>query len=401
MPKLTKRIVDATRPAAKDLWLWDSEVRGFGLRVKPSGVKSYLVQYRNTHGATRRLTIGKHGVVTPNEARRRARQLLGDVERGADPSAERKAARVAPDMSAMIDKYLDEHVSVHNKPATATEFRRICDVVIRPAFGQKKVADISYEDIKRLHRNLSGTPRQANIVVAILSKMFNLAEAWVARPDGSNPCRHVKRYAENKRERFLSEAELGRVGETLRTMEIEQRLSPIVINAIKLLALTGCRLGEVLALRWKNVDFERGVLVLPDTKTGKREHAVGALALAFLGNLERVAGLTLGVLRNRSAASIAERAHGKRAWQKVHKAAGVEDVRLHDLRHIIGTYAGQTGANAFLVRDKMGHKTVAMTGRYANRYDNPLRELSDVVEDRIAAALEGNSGVVVHLKKGG
>ena len=224
MPKLTKPIVDAIEPGEKDVWRWDDELRGFGMRVKPSGVKSYMIQYRNQHGATRRLTIGRHGMLTPDQARKEARQLLAEIGRGEDPSARQMADRAAPTMSDLLDRYLEEHVWVHNRPTTRLEVERLVRRHIRPAFGHMKAAAVSRSDVMKLHGSMKGTARQANFVLSVLSKLFNLAEAWEIRPDGSNPCRHVQRYKENKRERFLSDAELASVHHVMRTMEEQQTI---------------------------------------------------------------------------------------------------------------------------------------------------------------------------------
>jgi integrase len=383
---LTKRTVDNVKPGNKDVWLWDAELPGFGLRVKPSGNKSYLIQYRNVHGATRRFTIGKHGVMTPDEARREARVLLADVERGSDPSANRKAIRGAPDVSSLIARYLDEHVCVHNKPSTARDAERICRKVIAPALGHKKVADVQRADVAHLHQRLSSTPRQANVVLAVLSKMFNLAELWGLRSEGSNPCRHLRRYPERRRERYLSDEELARVGRVMSEMQAAGEISQVVADAIRLLALTGCRLGEILNLQWEDVNLDKGLIKLRDAKTGSRQHVIGTHAIELISALPRIAGSPWLFCGTR----VSDRLRNERlekAWQASRVFARVEDVRLHDLRHTVGTFAGQAGANAFLIRDKLGHKTIAMTGRYVNRDDNPLRVLSNTIETRIAAAM--------------
>ena len=446
MPKLTKRVVEGIKSGAKDIFVWDNELPGYGLRVKPSGIRSYVAQYRNAQGRSRRLTIGRHGVLTADEARAEARQVLALAERGKDPAAERQASLRAPTVSELCDRYLTEHVAVHNRPSTQEEFRRIVEKQIRPALGTLKAEGVTRVDVTKLHRSMGDTPRQANHTLSVLSKMFSLAEIWGLRPDGSNPCRRIKRYPEVTRERFLSEEELSGLGEALDQAEREQTEMPGVILAIRLLALTGCRLGEILGLKWEHVDFEGGVFRLPDAKAGARIHSVGALVLALLADIPRskdrpwvVHGKLADQPLSKGRLEIAWRRLRKKAtvklWEKDEAAlaligrlregrkresaigeieaaakrenialsGGLKDVRMHDLRHTVGTYAGQAGANAFLVRDKLGHKTLAMTGRYVNRDADPLRELSDRVESRIEAAMRGSDaegGTVVPLRPG-
>ncbi len=400
MTRLTKRIVDAIEPAEKDIWKWDNELPGFGVRVKPSGVKSYLIQYRNRQGATRRRTIARHGVLTADQARSEARQLLASVGRGDDPSAVRKAERLAPTMSDLLDRYLSEHVQIHNRPSTIEDVQRMVRLYIRPSLGHMKAAAVSRSDVMKLHGAMKDKPRRANNVLSVLSKAFNLAEAWEIRPDGTNPCRHVHRYKENKRERFLSDSELASIHQVMRAMEEEQSVPTVVLNAIRLLALTGCRLGEIRQLRWEDVDFECACLSLPDSKTGPRQHGVGAHSLALLASLPRTEG-SPWVFCGTDPSAALRKERLEKAWQKIRAAAGIEDIRLHDLRHTVGTYAGQTGANSFLVRDKLGHKTTALTDRYVNRDASPLRKLSDQVEDRIAAATASvETAKVVPFRKG-
>ena len=314
------------------------------------------------------------------------------VATGVDPAAERETYRKAPTVAQLCDRYVAQHVAEHNKPSTEKEFRRLVEKRIKPALGRLKAVDVTRQHVIKLHRGMRATPRQANQTLAVLSKLFNLAEFWGARPDGSNPCRHIKRYAEGRRERFLSEDELSWLGTALADAEGAATERPGVINAIRLLALTGCRLGEILGLRWNDVDFGTGALYIRDAKAGGRVQTIGAPALALLDDMPRAGEW---VVFSTSADRPLPVSTIENAWARLRKRAGLSDVRIHDLRHTVGTYAAQAGANAFLVRDKLGHKTLSMTGRYVGRDAAPLRVLSDKVERRIAAALAGDPGEIV------
>jgi len=216
---------------------------------------------------------------------------------------------------------------------------------------------------------------------------MNVAEGWGLRGDNSNPCRLIRRYPENVRDRFLSELELERLGAELEDREVKQLTLPGAILCIRLLALTGCRLSEICTLRWEYVDLEAGALFLPDTKTGARAHVIGKEAIKLLEETpiqDRVKWVVTGN-DPEEALSVGT---VQKAWAKIRERAGINDVRMHDLRHTVGTYAGQTGANAFLIRDKLGHRTIAMTSRYVSRDIVPLRRLSDEIEERVAAAMK-------------
>jgi len=388
MTKLTKRAVEALKPMERDVVVWDDELPGFGVRVKASGVKSYIFQYRNSDSRSKRATIGRHGAMTADQARKQALQLKARVAIGTDPVTEKTIARKAPKVNELLDRYLNEHVRLHNKPKTQADVTLLINNHIRPAIGNLKVAGVTRNDIVKLHRNMSGTPRQANLVLSIISKAFNLAEVWNWRADATNPTRLVKRYPENKRERFLSNDELKVLGTTLRKAELEQTEQSNIIATIRLLALTGCRLSEILTLKWAYIDFQSGTLNLPDAKAGARSQPLAAPALEILAALPRIDGVAWA-LPNKMGAGPIDKSNMERAWRRIRKKAGLEDVRLHDLRHTVGTIAGASGANAFMVRDLLGHKTLTMTGRYVSRDEDPQKTLVNQVANHIDAAMSG------------
>jgi hypothetical protein len=230
--------------------VWDDELPGFGLRVFPSGRKTFFVQYRaRGESRTRRYVLGPYGVLTPAEARDLATQVLADVRKGGDPSEARRIEARAPTVGDLCTRYLTDYADGRKKARSVAEDRRLIEEFVKAALGRRKVRAVTRLEIVRLHNSLQETPYQANRVLAVVSRMFNLAERWGLRPGGSNPVRHVDRFAERKRERFLSEAELARLGKALADAEQAQtetrdhRRDPALV-------FTGCRLGEILRLRW-------------------------------------------------------------------------------------------------------------------------------------------------------
>src|SRR5215469_9032598 len=327
--KITKRAVDALKPASNgaEAVIWDTEVKGFGVRAQRGGSKSYIVHYRAGIGRgapLRKLTIGKHGSPwTPETARKEARRLLGLVEGGADPAAAKIARKEAPTVADLVERFFAEHAQAKRKASTALVYRQLLDRVVLPALGKRKVVDITRADIAKFHHENRAAPYQANVIRAMLSKMFNLAEVWGLRPDGSNPCRHVEKFRERKRERMLSPAELARLGDALAAFEG----SPYAVAAVKLLVFTGARLGEVLGLRWEWIDFERGEARLPDSKTGAKTLHLPPPALEVLAGLPHLEGNPYVLGARRSTTFI------EKPWRVIRKVAGLTDVRLHDLRH--------------------------------------------------------------------
>jgi len=287
--KLTEKRIRELKPAERERFEWDDELPGFGVRVQPSGATSYVLRYRIGGGrgsSQRRSSIGKPGVISLHEARSIARDHLAAVARGADPFGERQARRDAPTANALFDRFLDEHVATKSD-RTQREYRRLIDRHLRPAFGTRKIADIGIDEVERLHRSMNDTPTMANRVLAVASSAFTFAERRRMRPAGSNPCRLIQRNREEERTRVFSGGELSAIGAALVQVESDGA-NPGAVLAIRLAALLGFRITEICSMRWENISFERGIVILPKTKTGRAEHAMPTAALAMLSDVPRI-----------------------------------------------------------------------------------------------------------------
>src|SRR5262249_12315997 len=325
--KITKRTVDQLAPSSRDVLLGDKEVKGFGLRCRSSGAKHYVLKMR-VGGRQRWITIGRHGSLwTPDTARREALRLLGLRAAGQDPAMDRDRQKGAITIAELGARFLQEDVSQHCKPRTAYEYRRAVQLFIEPALGCHRVSDLLRADVAQFHHDLRDRPYQANRALGVLSKMMNLAEAWGLRPDGSNPCRHAKKYREDKRERYLTKEELQRLGAVLADAQTKAIESPFAIAAIGLLVLTGARLTGILNLRWECGDLENEVLRLADSKTGAKLIYLNAAAINLLRTMPRMSG---------NPYVIAGKNHGARLinlqkpWRRIRAKANLADVRIHD-----------------------------------------------------------------------
>lgn len=381
--KLTKRAVEAAKPVDRDIILWDNELKGFGCKITPKGKRVYFAYYRTREGRQRRPTIGVHGATTCEKARETAREWLAD--RDSDPSGERQARKDAPIVAEFARRYMEQHAETKKRAKSVDNDRRMLDRFILPAFGNRKLAEVTREDVWKLHHRLEGTPYQANRVLALISKMFNLAERWGLRPDGTNPCKHVARYRERKRGRFLSEAELARLSQVLAEAEQTCTETPVVIAAIRLLLFTGARLSEILTLGWEHVDVEGECLRLPDSKTGPKVVYLPPAALEILAGLEHhednpyvIAGAKLGK----------HLINLQKPWSRIRAKAGLDDVRIHDLRHSFASMAVAGGLSLPVIGALLGHTQPATTARYAHLADDPLKRAANLTGARIAAAMK-------------
>ena len=275
---------------------------------------------------------------------------------------------------------MEEYVPARCKPDTAHSYETSLRRHVLPRLGSRRVAEVSRGDVAALHHAMRATPYAANRMLGILSAMFTAAELWGLRPDGSNPCRHVKRFREQPRERFLSDAEYRRLGVALREAEHEGTVAAPAVAAIRLLMLTGCRLSEIMTLRWEYVALEAAELRLPDSKTGAKVVHLGAPAVAVLSGIARGEGNPWVITGRRPGSRLASLHY---PWGRIRKRAGLDDVRLHDLRHSFASGGLLVGEGLPVIGKLLGHSQVQTTARYAHLADAPVKAAADRIASRI------------------
>ena len=384
--KLTKRVVEGVSPAERDVLVWDTELPGFGCKVTPKGRRSYLLYYRTADGRQRKPALGTHGALTCEQARDMARRMLAQVVSGGDPQGEKREGRAAPTIAELAERYLAEHAATKKRASSARMDKLNLRVHVLPALGQLRVKDVSRADVAQLHHAMRSTPGAANRVLALLSKMFNLAERWGLRPDHTNPCRHVQRYAERKMERFLSPEEMARLVAALAEAEQDGTETPSVVGAIRLLAFTGGRLGEILGLRWEHVDSANGCLRLPTSKTGRKVIVLNQAASEQLQKLSANASEDSPWVIEGAKAGAAL-VNLQKPWHRICLKAGLESVRLHDLRHSFASAAVAGGLSLPVIGALLGHQHPATTARYAHLAADPLKAAAELVGARLRPAV--------------
>ena len=284
-------------------------------------------------------------------------------------------------MADLARRFLDEYVPGHIKPSTAELYRSIIETRILPRLGKRRVIDIGKSDAVALHHDMRTVPSHANRTLSVLSRMLTLAELWEMRPEGVNPCRYVKKYPERKRERFLTDDEYRRLGAALRDAELEGFISPSAIAAIRLLMLTGCRSGEILSLRWEHVDLERGELRLPDSKTGAKVVHLGEPAIDMLRRIPRRED-SPWVLPSFKRGMHLAFLHGP--WHRILEHAGIQNLRIHDLRHSFASGGLLVGESLPMIGKLLGHNKVQTTARYAHLANDPVKSAANRIATRIA-----------------
>ncbi|MBX9804550.1 MAG: site-specific integrase [Alphaproteobacteria bacterium] len=377
--KLTKWVVESIKPdKSEELLVWDSEIRGFGVRVYPTGRKTYFVQYRNEFFRTRRKKIGVHGAVTAEQAREIAKGLLGDVAKGGDPSQEVQARRIKPSFADLAKEYLEFYAKTNKRPKSYREDEKMLEGIILKRWADKKVEELTAQDIQHLHHELKDTPYMANRVRALLSKMLNIAIQWKWRTD--NPVNGVQKYQEQKRNRWLDEVELEKLWGSLESYHNQN-----VANAIWLLVLTGSRRGEVLSATWDQFDLEKGIWTKPahTTKQNRMEHLpLSSQVITLLKGMKEISRddhLFPGRVHGKSLQDI------KKAWKTIQTKAGLQNVRLHDLRHTHASHLVSSGLSLSIVGKLLGHTQASTTQRYAHLADAPLRQAAEFFGNKAQA----------------
>jgi integrase len=422
--KVTKRSVDALKPdMASDVFLWDSEARGFGVRVKPSGAKSFVLAYYapGMHRIRRRVTIGAYGPLTVEQGRAKATKLLARVVDGDDPARERANVRRAAKeetVAKLFEQYLDDGI-VRKKPRTLEFYESLGRLYIIPTLGNLPVAKVTASDVADLHRDLRDKPVTANRVVRLVRSFFY----WLAKRElvsGKNPAKDTEWFPEQGRERFLTVAEMARLGQALRVAEtvglppapkhkeqserkrarkatatrarntgmFSSELQPansVAVAAIRFLMFTGWREQEALTLKWSDVTLASGSATLMDTKSGKSVRTLSAPARELLAALPRVVNSPYVFPGREPTQPLREM---QRLWCAARSKAELEDVRLHDLRHSVASFAGGRGYSLFLIGKLLGHRDQRSTARYAHLADDIRQTMADDVAGVIRDAMD-------------
>lgn len=432
--RLGRRLLKDLAPVARATTIYDSELKGFGLKVLPpsarnaEGARSWIVEYRPGSGgrgvAKRRVVLGSTGALSPEQAREAAKTMLAAVRLGADPSAARAESRAAKNLGELVPLY-QAATDPLRKPRTVELYEGLWRNHVVPKFGASPAAAVTKPEIVRLHRAIGVTKQStANRVVKLLSHFYGWAAEEGFVPPDFNPARGVDKYRESGRERYLTEAEMGRLGAAIRLAETEgvpwvpstgrqskhQRnkenrktiISPQCAGAIRLLILTGARLREILHLEWSQVDFGRGMIFLTDSKTGKKPILLGGGAIAVLTGLKDLAVAEAQRLDPRANSPLSKfvfatgdmirpRHDLKRPWALVRRAAELPDLRLHDLRHSFASVGAGFGLGLPVIGKLLGHGDVKTTARYAHLDADPLRRANDMIGAAIARAMEGGA----------
>jgi len=387
MKKLTQEFADAITVEA-DTTYWDTVTTGFGIRVLPTGIKTFVARAK-VAGRMHKLTIGRSSPkLTVAAARKQARDALDAIRRGKDPAQDKVERRkdVANNgitVTALAAKWMKEVVEPKRKPRTVGDYKILLKKHIEPKLGHLPVKALTWEDVNGFHAGLSKTPRTANYATSTLRALLNFAEQVEIRPKHSNPCSGVEFFREQNRERFLSEAEIGDAADAIEAAERDGVIGPHAAAGLRLALFTGARSGEITAIRWEHIDWDRSHVRLPDSKTNTpRTILLNAPAVEVLKTVPRVGPFVIAGAKPGEAYK-----NLSRAWGLARAYAGLNDVRLHDLRHSYASLAASQGHSLQMIGKLLGHKVPATTARYAHLARDQVAAVNDGLGDAMSAAI--------------
>lgn len=392
--KLTKRSIDALEydpDGPTQQIYWDDRLENFGVRVYPTGAKSFVIRYRNAHGRRRYITIGKFGRWTLQQAQSEALQLFALIDEGGDPAAPDPSAQVTL-ITELADLFIEKHCKPRRK-TWRTDRARV-ENHIKPIWQDRKIDEIGRGEVAELHRTIGNkTPVEANRVVALLVTMYNFAQREGIVPDGHNPARHINRYRETSRERWLRPHEISRLAPHIDAVE-----NPYLRYYYWTMLLTAARRDELRTLRWEHVDFDRAEIFFPKTKNGS-SHTV-PLSSAAISILRQVPRQTdnpwvfCGHIRGEHIVDV------NHPWMDVRRAAGLDDVVLHDLRRTAASWLAQSGYSMLVIQKILNHTVDSVTGIYARLRPEAVRAALEDYGNQVMAARHGGGENVVPLVAG-
>ena len=380
--KLTKSAVDAAQPQAEAVELRDTLVPGFLCKITPAGRKVFMLQYRTNAGERRKPSLGLYGELTVEQARSLAQEWLAQVRRGGDPAAEKAEARQAPTVKELCTKFMEDYSKKRNKLSTQAGYQAVINRNIIPLLGRKKVQDVKRPEIAGLMEKLSYKQTEANKVFSVLRKMFNMAEVWGYRPDGTNPCRHVPMFPAGKSTHLISDEEMGNLFRQLDKIESEGLENYVIPLGIRLQFEFAGRRSEIIALEWNWVDLQNRRVVWPDSKTGGMSKPMSEEAYRLLSTAPRQEGCRYVLPSPSHAGKHLTTGEYYGGWSRALKAAGATHVGTHGIRHRSATDIANSGIPVKVGMALTAHKTVVMFMRYVHTEDKPVREAAELVANR-------------------
>ncbi|MBD9431121.1 integrase arm-type DNA-binding domain-containing protein [Achromobacter sp. ACM03] len=389
--KLTKSAVDAAQAQAQAVELRDTLVPGFLCKVTPAGRKVFMLQYRTNAGERRKPALGQYGELTVEQARSLAQEWLAQVRRGGDPAADKAAARKAPTVSELCKKFMEDYSKLRNKPSTQRGYLGNINRNIIPMLGRIKVQDVKRADIAAMMKKMAYKPAEANRTFGVMHKMFNMAEVWGYRPDGTNPCRHVPMYPNGKSTHLISDEDMGKLFRHLATIEAEGLENYVIPLAIRLQFEFAARRSEIITLQWDWVDLENRRVVWPDSKTGGMSKPMSEEAYRLLSTPPRREGCPYVLPSPMHEGQHLTEGEYYGGWCRALKAAGAVHVGTHGIRHRSATDIANSGIPIKVGMALTAHKTVAMFMRYVHTEDDPVRQAAEVVALRRKSVVQGKS----------